>query len=356
MTLPGDDLLLGDERRALGRAHHQPAARQALPEVVVGVAEEAHGHAPGHEGAEALPGRAGEGQRDRVVGQPGGAVAPADLRAEQRPHRAVDVGDGQGDRHRRPVGQRRARRRPGRRGPAPSRARGPAAAIWRRPMLSGTSGCASTVDRSRPGRLPVRHRGLGVEQVDPADRLVERAQAERGQQLAHLLGDVLEEGLDELGLAAELGPQRRGLGGDADRAGVEVADAHHDAARDHERRRGEAELLRPEQRADDDVAAGLELPVDLHHDPVPQPVGQQRLLGLGQADLPGDAGVLERGQAARRRCRRRGPRSAPRRSGPWPPRPPPCPTPTSATSFTCTRARGFDDLRSWISCAMSSME
>ncbi len=32
------------------------------------------------------------------------------------------------------------------------------------------------------------------------------------------------------------------------------------------------------------------------------------------------------------------------------------PTPTSATSFTCTRALGFADLRSWMSWAMSSME
>ena len=32
------------------------------------------------------------------------------------------------------------------------------------------------------------------------------------------------------------------------------------------------------------------------------------------------------------------------------------PTPTSATSFTCTRAAGLDDFRSWMSCAMSSME
>ena len=77
----GDDLLLGGEGRALRRAHDEPPARQALAEVVVGVAVEAHGHAPGHEGAEALPGRAGEGQRDGVVGQPGRAVAPADLRA-----------------------------------------------------------------------------------------------------------------------------------------------------------------------------------------------------------------------------------------------------------------------------------
>ena len=32
------------------------------------------------------------------------------------------------------------------------------------------------------------------------------------------------------------------------------------------------------------------------------------------------------------------------------------PTPTSATSFTCTRAFGFADFRSWMSWAMSSME
>ena len=45
-----------------------------------------------------------------------------------------------------------------------------------------------------------------------------------------------------------------------------------------------------------DVAAGLELPVHLDHDPVTQAVGQQGLLGLGQADLPRDAGVLQRRQ------------------------------------------------------------
>ncbi len=32
------------------------------------------------------------------------------------------------------------------------------------------------------------------------------------------------------------------------------------------------------------------------------------------------------------------------------------PTPTSDTSFTLTAARGFAFLRSWISCAMSSIE
>jgi hypothetical protein len=78
-----------------------------------------------------------------------------------------------------------------------------------------------------------------------------------------------------------------------------VADPHHDAAGHHQRRGGEAELLGAEQRGDDHVPAGLQLPVDLHHDPVAQLVEQQRLLGLGQAELPRGAGVLERGQRRR---------------------------------------------------------
>ena len=58
----------------------------------------------------------------------------------------------------------------------------------------------------------------------------------------------------------------------------------------------------------DDVAAGLELAVDLHDDAVAQVVEHERLLRLGQADLPRRAGVLERRQRAGARCRRRDPR------------------------------------------------
>ena len=57
----------------------------------------------------------------------------------------------------------------------------------------------------------------------------------------------------------------------------------------------------PEQRADDDVAAGLELAVDLHDDPVAQLVQDQHLLRLGEPELPRQPGVLEAGE--RRRAR-----------------------------------------------------
>jgi hypothetical protein len=74
-----------------------------------------------------------------------------------------------------------------------------------------------------------------------------------------------------LGLAGEALAQHRVLRGHADRAGVEVALAHHDAARDDQRRGREAELVGAEQRADRHVAAGAQAAVDLHRDAAAQP-------------------------------------------------------------------------------------
>ena len=67
---------------------------------------------------------------------------------------------------------------------------------------------------------------------------------------------------------------------------------------DDQRRGGEAELVGPEQGADDHVAPGAHAAVDLHRDAPAQAVEHQGLVGLGQADLPGGAGVLDGGQRA----------------------------------------------------------
>ena len=113
---------------------------------------------------------------------------------------------------------------------------------------------------------------VGVEHLGVADGLVDAAEPKLGQIAPDVLGDEPEEGLDELRLAVESGAQFRVLGGDADGAGVEVADPHHDAAGHHQRGGGEAVLLRPEQRGDDHVACGAHAAVALHSDPVPQAV------------------------------------------------------------------------------------
>ncbi len=150
-----------------------------------------------------------------------------------------------------------------------------------------------------PLRLPVIDGRLVVQLVHPPDHLVHRPEAELRHVLADFLGDEPEEILDELRFPGEVLPQHRILCRDADRTGVEVADAHHDAARHDQRRRGEAELLGAHQRGDDHVAAGLQLTVDLHDDAVAQAVDHQHLLGFREAQLPRHAAVLDRGQRRR---------------------------------------------------------
>jgi hypothetical protein len=58
----------------------------------------------------------------------------------------------------------------------------------------------------------------------------------------------------------------------------------------------------PSSAADDDVAAGLHLAVGLHDDPVAQLVQHEHLLRLGEAELPGQAGVLQAGERRRARA------------------------------------------------------
>ena len=70
----------------------------------------------------------------------------------------------------------------------------------------------------------------GIDLVHVANHLIEGAEAQFSHVLAHLFGDK-EEIVDYmLGLPGETRAQDWVLGGDAHRAGVQVAFAHHDAA------------------------------------------------------------------------------------------------------------------------------
>src|SRR5690606_9588924 len=145
-------------------------------------------------------------------------------------------------------------------------------------------------------RLPVADGPVLIQDLRLADHLVERAEAERGHVLAYLLRDVEEEVDDVLRLALELRTQDGVLRGDADRAGVQMALAHHYAAHRDQRRRREAELVRTEQRANQHVSARTYAAVDLHRDAAPQAVGDEGLVGFGKADLPRGAGMLDGGE------------------------------------------------------------
>ena len=178
--------------------------------------------------------------------------------------------------------------------------------FWRSLLViatdAGTSGLWNRPEKSSPRDFQWPKARVLVEQVGLADHLGELAEAERRHDLAHFFRDEEEEVDHVLGLALELLAQCRVLRRDADRAGVQVALAHHDAAGGDQRRGREAELVGAEQRADDDVTARAHAAIDLHGDAAAQAIVDERLMRFGEADLPRAARVLDRGQRRRARA------------------------------------------------------
>ena len=249
----------------------------------------------GQEGAERLARDPGQADRDRVVGQAGMAVPLGDLAREHGAHGAVHVDDLAFD-HDRLL----ALQRDGRGGDQVLVERGFEAVILALGPVQGgpvtERGLVEQLGKVDALRLPVRNRLLRLHSVDPAGHFRDGAEAHLGHDRAQFLGDE-EEVVDHvLGRAGEARAQHRVLGGDADRAGVEMALAHHDAARRDQRGGGEADFVRAEQDRDRYVAPGADAAVGLDRDAAAQVVEQQGLLGLGQADLPGRACVGQRGQ------------------------------------------------------------
>ena len=143
------------------------------------------------------------------------------------------------------------------------------------------------------------HGTVYFEPVRSSDHFVDRAKAELGHMLAHLLGDHAHE-VDDVGrIAGEFRAQLGILRRHTHRTGVEMTYPHHDAAERHQCRGGESELLGAEQRRDHHVAASFQLAVGFNRDAAAQIVQHQSLMGFGQTQFPGQTGMLDAGL---RRC------------------------------------------------------
>ena len=105
--------------------------------------------------------------------------------------------------------------------------------------------------------------GALAQEIAAANQLVDRVDPDLSHQFAQVLGDKEEVADDLVGGATEAFAQDGVLRGDADGAGVEMADAHHDAARGDEWCRREAKFFGPEQRPDHHVATCAEATIDL---------------------------------------------------------------------------------------------
>src|SRR6056297_1502 len=88
------------------------------------------------------------------------------------------------------------------------------------------------------------------------------------------------------------------LGRNTGRAVVQVADTQVFAAQRHHWRGTEAEALGTQDRAFHHVQTGLDATIGLQADLASQVVGPQCLLGFGQAEFPGGAGITDGGQRA----------------------------------------------------------
>ena len=126
-----------------------------------------------------------------------------------------------------------------------------------------------------------------------------RRKPEFGHDLPRFLGHHEQVVHDVLGLARELLAQHRVLRGDADRTGVQVALAHHDAAQRDQRGGRESHFLGAQQRRDDDVAARADAAVRLQHHAAAQVVEHQCLVRFGDPQLPRQARVLDARQRRR---------------------------------------------------------
>ncbi len=145
----------------------------------------------------------------------------------------------------------------------------------------------------KPLGFPVIYPRLRYQSVGTSHHLVDSAEAKPGHQFSHLLGDEAHKVNHVVWIARELCPELWILGGDAHRAGVQVADPHHGAAQDYQRRGGEAIFLRAQQGGDHHISTRFELAIRLHHDSAAQVIHNQSLMRFGQAQFPGQTGVLD---------------------------------------------------------------
>ena len=293
----GDDVLFGFVEDALRRADDDLAAGKALAHVVVAVAGQHQGQAVGDERTEALAARTAAVGSVDIIGQ-GIAVFAGDLAAEDGAEGAVGVGDVQ--RHalgRFAVQLELLHQHLHIEGVFEVEVVGVGG--HKVDVAVGDGGVVQDAVEVHLGRAAAGGAGLDMEQVGAAHQFVDGADAEFRHVLPQLLcheGQVVD---DIFRLALEALAQLRVLGADAHGAGVEVADPHHDAAFAHQQGSAEAEFLRAQHTADGHIAAGEQLRVALDADAAAQTVQDQGLVGLGDAQLPRQTGVLDGGAGGR---------------------------------------------------------
>ena len=140
---------------------------------------------------------------------------------------------------------------------------------------------------------------LWNEHLGATHHLVDGTEAQHRHVFTHLLSDKVHVVDNVFRLAAEVFAQRRVLSSNAHGAGIQIAHTHHHAANGNQGCGGKAIFLSAQQRSDDNVTTSEQLAVGFQSDAVTQVVQKQGLMGLHQAQLPGETGMVDRGARGR---------------------------------------------------------
>ena len=292
-----DNVLAAVVGDVLGRIHDDLAAGQALAQIVVAVAYQFQGQSLGDEGAEALTAVAVADDMEGVVGQ-GVAEFRGNLGAENAAEGTVGVahlhGDGSG------LGLLTVEA---------------LFELLHENLHIGSLLKTKVINRLRlEVDVGVFHQGivqqcrqihlagtgaggggLDLQQVGAAHQLFHGAHAQLCHVFPQILSHELHEVHDMLRLALELLAQFGVLGADAHGAGVQIAHPHHHAAHGNQRAGAEAEFFRAQHGGDGNIPAGHELTVGLNAHPGAQAVHDQALMSFRDAQLPGQARVMDGG-------------------------------------------------------------
>src|SRR6185295_11519942 len=107
---------------------------------------------------------------------------------------------------------------------------------------------------------------------------VDGAESQLRHQFANLLGNHPEIIHNVLGLSGEFFAQHRILSRHTHWTSIEMADAHHDASGDYQRRGREAEFLAAQHGGHNHVPSGFELAVSLDDNPASQIIHDENLM------------------------------------------------------------------------------
>ncbi|GKT49344.1 uncharacterized protein ColSpa_09525 [Colletotrichum spaethianum] len=292
-----DDVLLSLEHGGTGRVDNQATTGQTLADVVVGITLKLEGNTGGEESTEGLTSGTLDVDVDSVQRQTIFTVALGDVVGQRSTHGTVGVDNVALDSGRQTLVQSQL----GLRDKLVVQA-DVELVVLLADVESSNAG-AELVSRSQEEREVDVGGLVGAEIIadpedfDVANHLVDGAETKLGHDGTELVGDVVEEVDNVLGSTGELLAKLGVLGGDTNRARVQVTLAHEDAAHGDERSGSEAPFLSTEQASHGDVTTSAELAVSLDNNTATEVVQDQSLVGLGKTELPGETGVLDTGPA-----------------------------------------------------------